>query len=42
MNPVESTPSNVSAFKFVTFVVLDTVNGAVPVAIVDLNVFAVT
>ena len=41
-NDVESTPSNVSAFKFVTFVVLATVNGAVPVATVEMNVFADT
>ena len=34
-------PPNVDAFRFGTFVVEDTVNGAVPVATVDTSVFAV-
>jgi len=35
-------PDKEDAFKLVTFVVLDTVNGAVPVETVETNVFAVT
>lgn len=37
MNPVLSSPSNESAFRFVTFVVLATVSGAVPVATVEIS-----
>ena len=37
-----SYPSNRSAFKFVTLVVDDTVNGAVPVAMFEISVGAVT
>ena len=39
---VESTPSSVSALRLVTFVVLVTFSGDVPVAIVDMNLFAET
>ena len=36
-NPLLSRPSNKSAFRLATFVVLATASGAVPVATVDLN-----
>ena len=42
MKDPASRPSTVSAFRFVTKVVEATVNGAVPVACVEVNVFAST